>query len=118
MKKRILFLISNLESGGVSKSMVSLLNTIDRQKYDVALWIASPHGVFFAQVPKDVKVISDKRITALMQGFNGVVGLLRQGCLLRASGSLLRMGVSKVSKSWAGLLLARLMPGIDKVSMI
>lgn len=114
MKKRILFLISNLESGGVSKSMVSLLNTIDRQKYDVALWIASPHGVFFAQVPKDVKVISDKRITALMQGFNGVVGLLRQGCLLRASGSLLRMGVSKVSKSWAGLFLARLMPVIDK----
>lgn len=33
---------------------------------------------------------------------------------MRASGSLLRMGVSKVSKSWAGLLLARLMPGIDK----
>lgn len=36
MKKRILFLISNLETGGVSKSMVSLLNTIDRQKYEVS----------------------------------------------------------------------------------
>lgn len=47
MKKRILFLISNLETGGVSKSMVSLLNTIDRQKYDVSLWIASSHGVLF-----------------------------------------------------------------------
>lgn len=46
-KKRILFLISNLETGGVSKSMVSLLNTIDRQKYEVSLWIASPHGVLF-----------------------------------------------------------------------
>lgn len=46
-EKRILFLISNLETGGVSKSMVSLLNTIDRQKYEVSLWIASPHGVLF-----------------------------------------------------------------------
>ena len=69
MKKRILFLISNLETGGVSKSMVSLLNTIDRQKYDVSLWIASPHGVLFSQIPKEVKIFSDQRITALSGGY-------------------------------------------------
>lgn len=114
MKKRILFLISNFESGGVSKSMVSLLNTIDRQKYDVSLWIASPHGVFLSQIPVDVKMISDKRITALLQGACGVVNLLKQGCLLLALGSLFRMGLSKVSKSWAGRLLAWLMPVVGE----
>ena len=76
MKKRILFLISNLETGGVSKSMVSLLNTIDRQKYEVSLWIASPHGVLFSQIPKEVKIFSDQRITALFQGVTGYVYLL------------------------------------------
>ncbi len=80
MKKRILFLISNLETGGVSKSMVSLLNTIDRQKYDVSLWIASSHGVLFSQIPKEVKIFSNQRITALFQGFTGCIYLLKQGC--------------------------------------
>lgn len=114
MKKRILFLISNLESGGVSKSMVSLLNTIDRQKYDVSLWIASPHGVFMPQVPEDVNVISDKRITALSESFGGVVSLLKRGYLLLAWGSLLRMALSMVSRSLAGRLLAWLMPAVGE----
>lgn len=114
MRKRILFLISNLESGGVSKSMVNLLNVINRQKYDVSLWIASPHGVFISQIPEDVKIISDKRITALLQGFGGVVSLLKQGCLFLAFGSLLRMALSKVSKAWAGRLLAWLMPVVGE----
>lgn len=114
MKKRILFLISNLESGGVSKSMVSLLNTIDRQIYDVSLWIASPHGVFFSQIPKDVKVIFDKRIVALLQNGGGITSLLKQGSLLLALGSLFRMVLSKISKSSSGRLLAWLMPAINE----
>lgn len=110
MKKRILFLIGNLESGGVSKSMVSLLNIIDKQKYDVSLWIASPQGVFMPQVSVDVTILFDKRITALSQGFVGVVSLLKQGYLILAFGSLVRIALSKVSKPNAGRLLASLMP--------
>ena len=68
MKKRILFLISNLETGGVSKSMVSLLNTIDRQKYEVSLWIASPHGVLFSQIPKEVKIFLIKELLHFFRG--------------------------------------------------
>lgn len=113
MKKKILFLISNLESGGVSKSMVSLLNTIDRDKYDITLWIASPHGVFMPQIPDNIKVISDERITALGQNFLGIKKLITMGNWLLASGSLLRMVLSKVNKSLAGVLLAKLMPKID-----
>jgi len=44
MRKKILFIISNMETGGVSKSMTSLMNAIDRQRYDVSLLIVSPHG--------------------------------------------------------------------------
>lgn len=114
MKKRVLFLISNLESGGVSKSMVSLLNTIDSDKYDVSLWIASPHGVFFPQIPQNIRVISDMRITALYKGLDGVVTLLYKGYMLMALGSILRMVLSKISKSYAARLLAWLMPKIGE----
>ena len=45
-KKKVLFIISNMESGGVSKSMSSLLNVIDTNRYDVSVFITNPTGVF------------------------------------------------------------------------
>lgn len=115
MKKRILFLISNLESGGVSKAMVSLLNTIDSHKYDVTLWMASPHGVFMPQIPSGVKVLSDYRIAALVQGVTGMLTLIKHGQLLMVLGSVLRVGLSAIGrKDWAARLLARLMPNIGE----
>ena len=82
MQKKILFLIGNLESGGVSKSMISLLNTIDRQKYDVSLWMGSPIGVFYELLPKDIILLSDDRITFLSRGKDGLLSLLKQGHFL------------------------------------
>ena len=114
LKKKILFLIGNLESGGVSKSMVSLLNTIDRKKYDVSLWIGNPSGLFYELLPNDIRLLSDKRITLLLKGVNGLSQLLRHGYLLLFFGSLLRLVVSTFNKAYAGWLLAKLMPNICK----
>lgn len=113
MKKSILFLIGNLESGGVSKSMVSLLNTIDRQKYDVSLWMGSPMGLFYGLLPKDITLLSDDRITFLLKGKTGLYSLLKRGHLLLFIGSLLRLFLSCVNKSYAGWWLAKLMPIIE-----
>ena len=111
MKKKILFLISNLESGGVSKSLVSLLNIIDEQKYAVSLWVASPHGVFMPQVPSHVKILSDLRLTTLGQGIGGIFVFIKKGYLFLAIGSLIRLFLSKlVSKSLAARFHAWLMP--------
>ena len=44
MKKRILFMIGTLQSGGVSKSIVNLLNTMDRTTYDVHLLLLDRAG--------------------------------------------------------------------------
>lgn len=112
MTKKLLFLIGNLESGGVSKSMVSLLNTIDRQVYDVSLWIGSPSGLFYELLPKDITLLSDERITLLLKGVHGLFPLLRRGCVLLSLGSLLRLLLASLNKAYAGWLLARLMPVI------
>lgn len=114
MNKKILFLIGNLESGGVSKSMVSLLNTIDRKKYDVSLWVGNPSGLFYELLPNGIHLLSDKRITLLLKGVSGLSQLLRHGYLLLFLGSLLRLVISTFNKAYAGWLLAKLMPNICK----
>lgn len=110
----ILFLISNLESGGVSKSMVSLLNTIDRRHYNVSLWIGNPTGLFYDMLPKDIIQITDSRISWLLNGLNGILPLLSHGHILLAMGNLFRMFVSCFNKGLAGWILSRLMPVITK----
>lgn len=109
--RRILFIIGTLDSGGVAKSIVNLLNVIDRKKQEVHLMVMSAGDGPFAQyIPEDV-VIHRNPITAwLLSGFGGVWQLLKHGHLLLALGSLLRMALSMIDKPSAGWILAHLFP--------
>lgn len=108
--KKILFIIGCLDTGGVSKSMLSLLNTIDRKKYEVSLLLMSDSGAFTDAIPKGVHVITDKRISSLLHGVSGLKELLIKGHLLLALGLLLKLVITPFSRSYAGILLAKLMP--------
>ena len=111
MKKRILFMIGTLQSGGVSKSIVNLLNTMDRTTYDVHLLLLDRAGDILSQyLPSDVTVHVNQEIENLHRGLSGVRALLLTGHLWLAFGSLLRMLMSKISRAWAGRWLAYLMP--------
>lgn len=57
MKKRLLFIIDSLGSGGAEKSLISLLPLIDYTRYDVDLIIFARGGVYEKYVPKEVKII-------------------------------------------------------------
>ncbi len=114
MKKRILFIIGVLDSGGVSKSMLSLLNVIDKDNYDVSLLTISGRGTFQNAIPNGVHVITDWRLEALMNRGKGVVTLIQKGCLALALGSCIRLLLSTVNKAWAGWWLSRLMPCVSK----
>lgn len=52
MKKRLLFVIDSLGIGGAEKSLVTLLNCIDYNKFDVDLQLFSRGGAFEKYVPK------------------------------------------------------------------
>lgn len=58
MKKKILFVIDSLTCGGAEKSLVSLLPLLNRDKYDISLWMLTPIGPFVDLVPKDVHIVS------------------------------------------------------------
>ncbi len=116
MKKKILFIVGTLDSGGVSKSMISLLNTIDKETYDVSLLITNPTGLFMELLShvKKIEVIEDEKMSYLFQHFEGIGRLLKKGHFFLAIGNLIRMALTKVDRGLAGWLLSRLMPVIQK----
>lgn len=114
MKKKVLFIIGTLQSGGVSKSMVSLLNAWDRTKYDTTLLLCCKAGDVFSQfVPKDVRVIYDPVMENVMGGFGSAKWLLQHGHPLLALGVFIRLVLSRISRSWSGWLISRMMPVVS-----
>lgn len=61
-KKKLLFIINNLNCGGAEKALVSLLQTIDYSKYAVDLFVFKHEGVFFENLPKEVVVLEEQTI--------------------------------------------------------
>jgi len=110
MRKKILFILGIVDTGGVAKSMLSLLHVIDKTTYDVSILVFSNKGFFHHQIPSGVKIITDERATLLSNGIGGLKRLLFKGEILLALGSFVRCLLSVVNKGKAGLLLAKLMP--------
>lgn len=113
-KKKILFIISNLETGGVSKSMTSLMNIVDRDRYDVALMIISPTGAFMELLPSDLRIITNPIWTALTGRIKGTLCLIKTGHPILAIGNMVRLIVGRFNKALAGQMIAAMMPGLDE----
>lgn len=103
-----------MQSGGVSKSMASLMNIIDRERYDVSLMLISPTGPFMELLPNDLRIITNPVWSYVNSGFNGTLSLFKTGHPLLAVGTLVRFALSKFSKAYAGELIARMMPPLDE----
>lgn len=54
MKKKILFVIDSLSSGGAEKSLVTLLNLIDKNLYDIDLFLSVEDGLYSELVPRHI----------------------------------------------------------------
>lgn len=57
MKKDLLFVIDSLHSGGAEKSLVSLLSTLDYNKFNVDLLLFNKSGLYIPLVPKQVNIL-------------------------------------------------------------
>ncbi len=57
MQKKILFVVDNLVMGGVTASLVNLLNNLDYQKYQVDLLVLHYYNDVNAQIPSQVSLI-------------------------------------------------------------
>ncbi len=115
MKKKILFVISSLQSGGVSKSMINLLNVIDKEKYDIHLLLMSTkNAVFDVYIPNNVTVHTDSRIEALTSGVRGLKFLITHGHIVYFFLAVIRILLSPINKSFSGLFLSKILPTHDE----
>ena len=64
MKKNILIYTYNLDIGGIERSLIALLNSIDYEKYNVDLYMFKHEGEFMKNIPKSVNILGEDRITA------------------------------------------------------
>lgn len=110
-----MFIISNMESGGVSKSMSSLLNVIDTEIYEVDCFILSPQGIFMDSIPKDINIISDKRTQLFFSRFpQNILSLLKKGYVLDVIYRLLAAFFMLFNKGFGGWLLSKRIFVINK----
>ena len=82
MKKRLFIAIHYMEIGGVERSLIGLLNTIDYSRYDVDLFVYQHCGEFMSLIPPQVNLlleigsyaaIEKPMAQALCEGHVGVV---------------------------------------------
>jgi hypothetical protein len=83
MKQQLLFVLPSLEAGGGEKSLVTLLNCINYEQYDVDLVLFAPKGIFLKQLPKNVKLLylNDDYKTFTSRLSFAIVSFLKQGKL-------------------------------------
>lgn len=111
----MLFIVGTLQSGGVSKSLVNLLNVWDSEKYETSLLLCCKEGDVFSEfIPPGVKVLYSAEVEHCMGGRRSVIWFIKKGHLIMATGVLLRLFLSIFSKASAGLLISRMMPQITE----
>ena len=56
MKKKVLFMVSSMNIGGVEKSLLSLLSVIPKNKYNITVLTLEKKGGFLEYIPSYIKV--------------------------------------------------------------
>lgn len=69
MKQKVLFVMESLGIGGAEKSLVTILSMLDREKYDLYLYLFHQSGPFLEQIPEDVTLIPVAEIDAMQKNF-------------------------------------------------
>ncbi len=60
-KKKVLFITPSLCQGGIEHSMITMLNLLNKEKYDITLFTYLENLTLLPLVPKEVRFINDKQ---------------------------------------------------------
>lgn len=90
MKKKILFMVSSMNIGGVEKSLLSLLALIPKDKYDITVLTLEKKGGFLEYIPEYVKLeeaewFKDIKPIIMESPQNTIKRYLRAGKILKIS---------------------------------
>ena len=68
--KKILFMCINMNIGGTEKALLTMLNEMDRSKYEITLFMLEEYGGFLNQIPDGIKVMYLKEYKTLKKFIN------------------------------------------------
>ena len=60
--KKIIFITNELIYGGVEKSLLSLINNINRERYDITIGVLKKGGILENKFPQNIKIIETPQI--------------------------------------------------------
>ncbi|SDM77925.1 glycosyltransferase [Bacillus sp. OK048] len=98
MKKKLLFITQYLQTGGVEKSLLTLLTELDYEKYEVDLLLFDHSGVLYNEVPKEVKILPPLFETFSTPLAEAIPKLLKKGRFRILTGKLLAGLLGRMSK--------------------
>lgn len=79
MKKKILIIGPGMEIGGVERSLIGLLNSIDYDEFEVDLFLLSHTGEFMPLIDKRTRLLPEDKKLSLISW--SIVALIRKGHL-------------------------------------
>jgi glycosyltransferase involved in cell wall biosynthesis len=84
MKKKIVFMLINMNVGGTEKALLNMINEIPKEDYEITLLMLEEYGGFLEYIPAHVKV-------EYLHGYNQIKPILNQP-LQREAFTALRKG--------------------------
>lgn len=115
MKKEILFIVSDMDSGGFQKSLVSLLQCFDYKRYNVDLLILSPQGIFMEQIPKEVNLVNANISSSFFRSFPiSCIELIKEGKYLLSLKRVIHFIMSRFDKGRAAIYMSKQIPYLEK----
>ena len=101
--RKVLFMCINMNIGGTEKALLTMLNEMDRKKYDVTLIMLEKYGGFLNQIPSFVKVQYVKEYKNLKKYINEPPQLLARKLIIdkkyiKGFKILFKYSISKITK--------------------
>ncbi len=64
---KIIFIINNMNFGGIQKSLLELLKVLSKENIDLYLYCCNPVGVFYNQIPRNVTIIPSSNFAKIIE---------------------------------------------------
>ncbi|WP_423409245.1 glycosyltransferase [Heyndrickxia sp. MSNUG] len=113
MKKKVLFMVINMNVGGTEKALLNMIDVMPEEQYDITILMLEPYGGFLGSIPDGVKVEYVNGYSQMKDILNNppkivVMNFLKQWKLLQAFYYLILFLITSISKE-RSLLFASLL---------
>lgn len=103
MKKKILFMLINMNIGGTEKAFLNMLSELPKDKFDITVLLLEKYGGFMNSIPSEVEVTyingyKELKVETEVPPHKNTISYLRKGKIIKGLGLVLINEISKLRK--------------------